>query len=333
MLDYIRKLQDNIYLAEIPLKGNPLKAINIYIIKTDDKNMIIDTGFNTEEILDYTKAFIKDLDLDLDKTELFLTHLHSDHTGLANFYDDLGVKIRVSSVDEQILEESMEKEDPHWVLTQELGHMQGLDIDGLDIEDHPGFKFRSRKKFNFTPANPGDHIQVGDFNFEVVDLSGHTPGMVGLYDKEKSTLFCGDHILGKITPNIQFWNYEVGDSLGTYLKNLEKVRDLNIKHLYSSHRFLIDDVAERVEELKAHHQKRLDEAVNAMTKKDCTVRDITKSLQWDISAKNWDEFPKSQKWFAAGEAHAHVEHLRALGICDFYKDDDGVLYYYLTDKK
>lgn len=333
MLDYIRKLQDNIYLAEIPLKGNPLKTINIYIIKTDSKNMIIDTGFNTEEILNYTKGFIKDLDLDLNKTELFLTHLHSDHTGLANFYDALGVKIYMSSIDAKIIKNSLDKDSSHWALTEKLGHMQGLDIDELNILDHPGFKFRPKEKFNFTPANPGDFITVEDFNFEVIDLSGHTPGMVGLFEKEKSILFCGDHILGKITPNIQFWNYEVGDSLGTYLKNLEKVSNLNIKHLYSSHRFLINDVEERIKELKLHHKKRLDEAIKAMSKKDCTIRDITKALQWDISAKNWDEFPKSQKWFAAGEAHAHVEHLRALGICDFYKNEDNILYYYLTDRK
>ncbi|EKX80958.1 metallo-beta-lactamase [Clostridium botulinum CFSAN001628] len=44
----------------------------------------------------------------------------------------------------------------------------------------------------------------------------------------------------------------------------------------------------------------------------CTVKQVTKELHWDIKSKNWDEFPKSQKWFAAGEAHAHLEHLRAL---------------------
>lgn len=332
MLDYVKKVQDNIYLAEIPLKGNPLKSINIYIIKTDEGNIIVDTGFNTEEILSLTKDFIKDLDLDLSKTSLFLTHLHSDHTGLANFYSDLGVKIYMGEVDGALHEDFMDRYGNHWPKIEKYGHMQGLDEDKLNIEDHPGFKYRPRKPFKYNKVNPGDHIKLGDFDFEIVDLAGHTPGMVGLYDKNKSILFCGDHILGKITPNIQFWGFDVGDSLGTYLENLENVKNLNIKYLFSSHRFLIDDVPARVDELKEHHKQRLDEAVKALSLKDCTVRDVTKSLQWDISAKNWDEFPKSQKWFAAGEAHAHLEHLRALGICDFREDENGVLYYYLLKK-
>ena len=59
-----------------------------------------------------------------------------------------------------------------------------------------------------------------------------------------------------------------------------------------------------------------------------TVRTVTKNLHWDISFKKWDEFPNPQKWFAAGEAHAHLERLRALGIAD-YEINDGLIYYSL----
>lgn len=331
MSDYIKEVYKNIYLAEIPLKGNPLKAINIYIIKTDEGNLIIDTGFNTEEIREYTIGFIKELDLDLSKTGLFLTHLHSDHTGLVNFYDDLGVKIYMSEVDSVMHIDFMNRYGKYWPQIEYFGHMQGLDIDKLKIEDHPGYKYRPKEDYDYTPLNPGDNFKIGEFNFKVMDLAGHTPGMCGLYDEEKSILFCGDHILGKITPNIQFWNFEIGDSLGTYLENLEKVKDLNIKHLFSSHRYLVDDVNERIEELKEHHRKRLGEVMNTLLRNDyCTVRDITKNLHWDISCKDWDEFPKSQKWFAAGEAHAHLEYLRHRGKVDFKKNYDDVLFYFIV---
>ena len=330
MLDYIKEVYPEIYLAEIPLKGNPLKSINIYIIKSENENMIIDTGFNTDEILSMTKGFINDLNLDLSKTSLFLTHLHSDHTGLANFYDKLGVKIYMGEVDGSLHSDFMNRNGIHWPEIEYYGHMQGLDADDLKIEDHPGYKYRPKHEFPYIALNPGDKLKIGKFDFNIVDLCGHTPGMIGLYDSEKSILFCGDHILGKITPNIQFWGFDFGDSLGTYLKNLEVVRNMNIKHLFSSHRYLIDNVNDRIDELVLHHQKRLDEAVKALGEKDCTVRDVTKDLQWDISAKNWDDFPKSQKWFAAGEAHAHLEHLRYLGIADFYKSSDDVLYYFLS---
>jgi len=106
---------------------------------------------------------------------------------------------------------------------------------------------------------------------------------------------------------------------------------MNIEHLFSSHRSLVDDHRKRIEELYAHHEKRLNEARQALRKSGkSTVRTVTKQLQWDIKSKNWDEFPKAQKWFAAGEAHAHLEHLRALGEVTM-EEEKGVLYYWLKE--
>jgi hypothetical protein len=34
-------------------------------------------------------------------------------------------------------------------------------------------------------------------------------------------------------------------------------------------------------------------------------------MKWRIRAKNWEEFPVTQKWFAVGEAMAHLDHLIA----------------------
>ncbi|RVU53882.1 MBL fold metallo-hydrolase [Anaerosphaera multitolerans] len=318
-----------IFKVEIPLKGNPLKYINIYVIKSEDESLIVDTGFNTEEILELTEDYMKQLNIVPEKSSLYLTHLHSDHTGLVNYFDNLGLKIYMPDVDAKLLKLFRERYGEHWTNIEKYGYMQGLEEDDLKIEDHPGYKFRPREDFNYIPKNPGDILTIGNFNFKIIDLSGHTPGMAGLYDEGKSILFCGDHILGEITPNIQFWGFDVGDSLGTYFKNLEKVKDLNIKHLFSSHRTIIEDVNGRIDELLEHHDHRLRETVEALEKGAETVRDVTKQLQWDISAKNWDEFPKSQKWFAAGEAHAHLEHLRAKGVCN-YRYNDGVLHYKLT---
>jgi len=49
-------------------------------------------------------------------------------------------------------------------------------------------------------------------------------------------------------------------------------------------------------------------------------------MHWDYRAKNFEEFPNNQKWFATGEALANLEHLRAIGKAD-YEFKDGVAYY------
>ena len=44
----LKEIYPNIYQLEIPLRNNPLKALNCFIIK-GEKSLVIDTGFDTEE--------------------------------------------------------------------------------------------------------------------------------------------------------------------------------------------------------------------------------------------------------------------------------------------
>lgn len=319
----------NIYLKELPLPNNPLKALNLYIIKGKNKSMIIDTGFNRDDTKDEIIQVFDELDIRFEDTILYLTHYHSDHAGLAHFFQEKGSTIYVSKVDGDMINNSMNKYDTVWINAIKNAKLQGLQEDNLDLENHPGFKYRPKEFINYKVAVFGEHIQIDDYDFEIIDLSGHTPGITGLYEKNHKILFCGDHILGKITPNITFWGFEYGDSLGDYFKNLDKVYDMDITHLFSSHRFLIKDHRQRIDELKKHHQKRLDEIMQIIEKNGkSTVCNIAKNMHWDIKAKNWEDFPKSQKWFATGEAHSHLEHLRYTGKLKMEKIQD-VLYYYI----
>ena len=74
----------DIYKIPVFLPNNPLKILNSYVIKTPHENLVIDTGFRQPECLEALTAGLKALDIDMDKTTLFLTHLHSDHVGLTN---------------------------------------------------------------------------------------------------------------------------------------------------------------------------------------------------------------------------------------------------------
>jgi glyoxylase-like metal-dependent hydrolase (beta-lactamase superfamily II) len=78
----IEKILPNLYKIDITLPGNPLKALNSYIIKVQKRNLIIDTGGNREECMETMQAGLKELEMDLGKTDFFITHLHTDHIGL-----------------------------------------------------------------------------------------------------------------------------------------------------------------------------------------------------------------------------------------------------------
>ena len=56
MLNQIAK---NIYLVEVPLPKNPLRALNCYFIKNGENILVVDSGFDNEES---EKAFFNALD-------------------------------------------------------------------------------------------------------------------------------------------------------------------------------------------------------------------------------------------------------------------------------
>ncbi len=322
----MQEVYRNICMEELSLPDNPLKYLNLFIIKGESRSMIVDCGFNMEETKRRMLDIFKKHDLDFDNTILYLTHLHSDHVGLATFLQEKGVEIYISEVDGYIVNNP----DVNWGDTYKNAILQGLSEDNFKIEEHPGYKYAITEKLEYKEAIIGDTLNIGDYEFEIIDLSGHTPGITGLYEKKHKLLFCGDHILQKITPNITFWGFEYGDSLGTYFKNLDKVYDMEIAHLFSSHRELVKDHRKRIDELKHHHAKRLDEVRKALTLREySSVRDVTRQMHWDIRSKNFDDFPQSQKSFATGEAHAHLEHLRYRGEADYIQRGEK-LYYYLT---
>ena len=100
-----------------------------------------------------------------------------------------------------------------------------------------------------------DEIKLGEFTFKVINVPGHTPGHIGLYEEKHKLFFGGDHILGRITPNIAFWGFQYGDMLEVYLENLRKIYDYDINYYIPAHRFIIKDHKSRINELISHHEK------------------------------------------------------------------------------
>lgn len=319
----IKEVYKNIYINEVILPNNPLKALKCHIIIGDNKNLIVDTGFNSEECRNEFFRGIEELKLDLTKTELFITHLHADHSGLASELNKMGVKVYASMEDGTLINKMTTME--YWESFNKKRKLFGLENEGVSIEDNPGFKFCSKAPVEFQYVNEGDRIEVGEYSFQVVDISGHTPGQIGIYEENHKLFFCGDHILNKITPNITFWNFEM-DALDIYLKNLKRIYNYEIKQLFTAHRENVENYRLRIEELIEHHEDRVEEILSILKESNLTVRDVASKMKWQIRCNSWEEFPNAQKWFATGEVMAHLEYLfnkrRVLK-----EEVDGVLYY------
>ncbi|MBU5437943.1 MBL fold metallo-hydrolase [Tissierella sp. MSJ-40] len=319
------KVYENIYKIEIPLPKNPLKALNSYVVKGKDKNLLIDTGFNTKECIDALIQGMEELEINFNNTELFITHLHADHSGLATFFQEKGVRIYAGEVDGELINQMTKME--YWKRFNEFKIIFDLEKDEVSFEDHPGYKYCLREPISYVPLREGKGLQVGEYFFEVIFIPGHTPGHIGLYERNHKLFFGGDHVLDRITPNIAFWGFGE-DILATYFNSLGKIFEYDIDYLFPSHRNVIRDHRRRIGELYLHHKERLNEIINIIKKEETSVRDVASQMQWSIRAKNWEEFPSPQKWFATREAMSHLEHLYYIGKADkilkegklFYKE-------------
>ncbi len=78
----IEKLAHNIFCIKIPLPETPLKSLNSVIIKGKSRNLIIDTGLNHDACLKAMNKGLTELDIDRNRTDFLITHLHADHFGL-----------------------------------------------------------------------------------------------------------------------------------------------------------------------------------------------------------------------------------------------------------
>ena len=78
------QIEENIYSIFVPLPDNPLKNLNAYFIRGEGgRNLLIDTGFRRDECREALLEGLSGLGARLEDTDICLTHLHSDHSGLA----------------------------------------------------------------------------------------------------------------------------------------------------------------------------------------------------------------------------------------------------------
>jgi len=301
-----QQLFPDLYRELIPLPRNPLRAVNSYVIIGDNRFLVIDTGMNRPECREAMEKYLKELQVDLERTDFFVTHFHADHLGLVSEFMRPSSKIYMSAPDDRGF-----RDPEHWNGMAAVARGNGFPEADIQqaIERHPGFKYPARHNFPTTLLREGDTIEIGDYCLTCIETPGHTRGHLCLYEPRKKMLFSGDHILETITPNISLWaDHE--DPLGSYLRSLDKVYDYKIDHVLPGHREPFSHYRRRIDELKRHHEVRNEEILAILRDGEKTAYETAACMTWDIDCKQWENFPLPQKWFASGEALAHLQYLQ-----------------------
>jgi len=322
----IEEILPSLFRVEIPLPNSPLKFLNSYVVRSLDRNLIIDTGLNRKECLDAMHLGLKHLDIDLEKTDFFITHLHADHFGLLSKLVTSSSRVFFNRPETELIEAS-----GWWERMVAYAARNGFPESELRaaINSHPGREFGSEWVPEISILQDGDEIIAGDYRFKCVSTPGHSLGHTCLYEPDKKFLVAGDHILIDITPNIQCWSDD-HNPLQNYLASLDKVNGMEIRLVLPGHRRLITDHKTRIAELKEHHRRRLREVLSILRDGPRTAFEAASRMTWDLDCDSWEEFPRAQKWFATGEAIAHLRYLQRTGFI-VRKDEESITTFTLNE--
>ena len=321
------KITDQIYRIGVPLPGNPLKELNSYFIRGEESDLLIDTGFRKEECRAALKAGLEELGADIERLDVLLTHLHSDHAGLSREAAGKNRKIYITGPDMEILTRDVfgvpykerykryyEEGFPTEILESTYVNNPSIDY-GVGAVDG-----------RFVVLKDGDCIQAGPYTLKTIVVPGHTPGNAMFWAEKEQIMFTGDHVLFDISPNITAWR-NVEDSLGDYLDSLRAVREYPVRMALPGHR-KTGDYKARIDALLEHHERRLKDAEDWIRETPgMNAYEIAGLMRWKIRARSWEEFPATQKRFAVGECMAHLDYLRICGKIE-RRMKDGIWRYY-----
>jgi glyoxylase-like metal-dependent hydrolase (beta-lactamase superfamily II) len=214
----------------------PLMQCNIWHVRGSERDMIVDTGMGVASLVDAAQDL-----LDRSVTAV-ATHGHGDHIGSHHEFDgsrDAGDEVLIHPAEARDLEhptlDSLDANDAWGEAGMNSLRDAGYSVDfryfvtalpaGMALE---GFRQKPAKISRL--IDEGDVIDLGDRQFEVLHLPGHSPGSVGLWESATGTLFSGDAIYDG--PLLD----EFSDSdIGQYCTTMERLLELPVNVVHGGH--------------------------------------------------------------------------------------------------
>jgi glyoxylase-like metal-dependent hydrolase (beta-lactamase superfamily II) len=327
VVETVEEVRPNLFRIVVPLPNSPLKEINSYVFTSAKRSLIVDTGMNRPECLEVLEAGIAAIGIDLERTDFVATHLHADHQGLISTLMRNGSRAYMGALDAPAFGEGTGDTWSKDGFMGDFGRRSGFPAEDLEasMQNHPGFRYSGSAPVDYIALAEGDTFDVGDYHLRVIDTPGHTQGHVCLFDAKAKIFLSGDHVLGDITPNIATWSNE-GDPLGDYLESLKKVAGFDVQLCLPGHRSVIEHFDARLDELVEHHRERANEVLDILDAGEANAYDTAGGMTWSIRAACWEDFPVMQRWFATGEAIAHLRYLEYKQLVRCREADGNFIY-------
>jgi len=187
----------------------PANDCNVYLVDTGDTLVMVDCGCG--ESLEAILNNVKEMGLELkDVSHVLLTHEHFPHAGAAEALQKMKIEVVCSpGAAEAITSGDMRTAAYHY-------HKEFAPCEKV------------------TEVSDGDSISVGDCQFTVVALPGHSQGSVGyeLHSERGRMLFCGDVVR---SPGLESFRNRLDYDPELYLESLTKLLEDPPDMLYPGH--------------------------------------------------------------------------------------------------
>jgi glyoxylase-like metal-dependent hydrolase (beta-lactamase superfamily II) len=311
------QVADGIHRIPLPLPMDGLKAINVYVITTDDGLVLVDGGWSIPVARELLDKSLRSIGSGFGDIKRFLvTHVHRDHYTMARVLgDQFGIDVALGRGEEPAMDalNDLEQftENPFAQLLRTAG---AHDLAELWNQGRAGDEPDPSMWAYPDTWLDGDHeIPVGARTIDAVHTPGHTPGHFVFADLADGLLFAGDHVLPTITPSIGFTFPATPLPLGDFMASLTKVRNLPDLRILPAHGPVAPSSHARVDELLSFHEKRLDACLAALGGGPLTSAEAAGHLGWTRHEHDYAELDEFSRGMAAMETKAHLELLVARG--------------------
>ncbi|NEW04443.1 MBL fold metallo-hydrolase [Paenibacillus sp. SYP-B3998] len=250
---------DYIIQVKVPLPF-PLRWVNAYLIRGSNGYTVIDPGLRTPDAEALWHAVLDERKIAFEHVEqIVLTHHHPDHYGMAGWFQErTGAPVLLSETGWRQVQLLWGEEQPMSALLFELFFQHGLDAAMLEemTKHMASFVPLVSPQPQITLLGEGP-VRLGDRVYEAIETPGHAAGHLIFYDAEAEIMFCGDHVLPQISPNVSFLPQVEANPLGAYLGSLREISRLSVKMAFPGHREPWSGFSARAAELVRHHEERL----------------------------------------------------------------------------
>ena len=323
---------DGVYRIPLPLPDDALRAVNVYAVTDGHKVVLVDGGWALPESEESLARSLDQIGYGLTDVSRFLvTHAHRDHyTQAVALRRRFGASVTVGEHERPSLEQlspGMPVNEPSYI-----GALEAAGADELARRLRATAEASDRADWEGPDRwlPDGARVDLDSRALTAVHTPGPTRGHLVFTDEPAGLLFAGDHVLPHITPSIGFEQARVASPLRDYVTSLALVRAMPDAVLLPAHGPATRSVHQRVDELLAHHEQRLDATLVALHAGANTALEVADRIGWTRRHRALADLDPFNQMLAILETAAHLDLLAERGLVT-RADVDGRTHYSAGD--